>query len=176
MEPRYNVRVSETAVGRERLLQYCQGDGIDIGYGGDPIRPEAIAMDLLKPYRSAGDRPQHLSGDCKNLHWFRDGVLDYVYSSHLLEDFAETKDILVEWLRVIKPGGNLVLFLPDQPSYKRFCEVTGQRGNQHHVYANFGFEFVKDIVDTIPNVEIIHHSGIVNLYCFEVVVKKNGQT
>lgn len=174
MKPEYNIRVSETAVCRERLLPFCQGDGLDIGYGGDPIRPEAICVDLSSPYRHAGNLPQHLRGDGRKLHWFRDGVLDYVYSSHLLEDFEETKDILVEWLRVIRPGGNLVLFLPDQPSYAQFCKMTGQRGNQHHIYANFGFEFLKDIVDTIPNVEIIHHSGIVNMYCFEVVIRKNA--
>jgi predicted SAM-dependent methyltransferase len=172
MQPIYNIRQSETAVARERLLPYCQGDGLDIGFGGDPIRPEAICIDLPNKYRTAGTRPQNLSGDGTKLHWFRDNVFDYVYSSHLLEDFAETKDILVEWLRVIKPGGNLVLFLPDEQAYRAFCTMTGQRGNQHHVYANFSYEFVRDIINTIENTEIIYHSGIVNLYCFDVVVKK----
>ena len=38
----------------------------------------------------------------KDLYWFRDGVLDYVYSSHLLEDYVDTEAVLREWLRVLR--------------------------------------------------------------------------
>lgn len=172
MIPKYNIRQSETAVCKERLAPFCVGDGVDVGFGGDPIKPDTICMDLPKKYSNAGTMNQHLHGDCRCLYWFKDNVLDYVYSSHVLEDFSETKEIILEWLRVIKPGGNLVLFLPDEQLYREFCKLTNQRGNQHHVYSNFSFIFLKDIFNTIPNVEIIHHSGIVNFYCFEVVIRK----
>lgn len=40
---------------------------------------------------------------------------DVVFSSHTLEHFprAEVKDVLKEWIRVLKPGGELRLILPD---------------------------------------------------------------
>src|SRR4051794_21358440 len=78
---------SETSKSRERLAKYCEGYGLDLGYGGDPISFSAIRMDLPQPYTRVGELPVQLGGKAENLYWFKDGVLDYVYSSHLLEDF-----------------------------------------------------------------------------------------
>ena len=99
--------MSETDKVRDRLKNYCIGDGLDLGYGGSSISPTAINMDMPSgPYAVFDDDPQHLHGDARNLHWFKDGVLDYVYSSALLEDFEPSSmlDIVKEWLRVIKPA------------------------------------------------------------------------
>src|SRR3972149_2826407 len=106
--------MSETFRCRERLKKFCTGYGLDIGYGGDPIVPSAITVDLPKPYAKVGECPLNLGGDAGNLRWFRDTVLDYVYSSHLLEDFPayKTEAVLREWMRVLKPRGNLILYLP----------------------------------------------------------------
>jgi predicted SAM-dependent methyltransferase len=45
---------------------------------------------------------------------FDDAYADIVYSSHALEHFGrwEVEDVLDEWLRVLKPGGELRLVLP----------------------------------------------------------------
>jgi len=42
--------VSETSKCRDSLAPFCNGDGVDIGYGGDPIVPNAICMDLPDSY------------------------------------------------------------------------------------------------------------------------------
>src|ERR1700726_3531099 len=39
-------RRSETSRHRALLQKFCVGCGIDIGFGGDPITPDAIRMDL----------------------------------------------------------------------------------------------------------------------------------
>lgn len=130
---------SETSKHRERLLRWCQGDGLDLGSGGDPVVPGAISVDL--PAREAerytstdfGEWPVQLHGDGRCLHWFRDGVLDYVYSSHLIEDVpqAEQPRVLAEWGRVVKPGGYLVLLYPEQERWAATVQA-GQPCNTNH--------------------------------------------
>src|SRR6516225_5766892 len=104
---------SETSKCRGRLALFCTGYGVDLGFGGDPITETAIRVDLPQPYTHVGAYGIQLGGTATSLFWFNDGVLDYVYSSHLLEDFEDTQGLLKEWLRVLKIGGRLVLFCPD---------------------------------------------------------------
>ena len=99
-------KISETSKCRGRLAPFCKGDGLDVGYGGDPIVPHAICMDLPQKYAAYESHVQHLHGDATNLHWFRDGALDWVYSSHVLEDFPDTSTVLNEWLESCASGGD----------------------------------------------------------------------
>ncbi len=109
---REKVYRSETAKCRDRLGEYCQGNGVDLGAGGDLITADSISVDLPKPYRNVGKVKPNLKGDARNLIWFKNGVLDYVYASHLLEDFKDTEKVLKEWLRVLKPEGAFGFILP----------------------------------------------------------------
>jgi len=163
---------SETSKCRKSLAPFCRGDGIDIGYGGDPIVRNAICMDMPSPYALYRSHPQHLHGDARNLHWFRDGVLDFVYSSHVLEDFEDTAAVLNEWLRLLKSGGHLVLFLPDEQTYRTHCKKTGQFQNPHHIHENFGLGYLKKCLAIRDDVEIIHEQFPVAIYSFELVLKK----
>jgi SAM-dependent methyltransferase len=45
---------------------------------------------------------------------FRDGSLDYVASSHLLEHLPDPAAAIVEWCRVVKPGGTIYMIVPDR--------------------------------------------------------------
>ena len=163
---------SETSLCRKRLKKYCIGNGVDLGYGGDPIVPEAITVDLPRPYRNAGNAPLNIRGDAADLYWFKDAVLDYVYSAHLLEDFIDTKKILEEWLRVLKPGGYLVLYCPDEKKYREHCKKTGQEYNQNHKIENFSLEYVLRILKGIGGFEIVHSNPHCEKYSFELVIKK----
>jgi len=169
---------SETSKCRERLKKFCIGDGLDIGYGGDPVVPSAITIDLPEgPYcRLDNSRPQNLHGDCSNLHWFKDGVFDYVYSSHLLEDFSaeEIPKILLEWLRVLKIGGYLILYCPDEQAYRDNCKRNNSVSNEHHKNEKFGLNFLLDIYrKKIPMLcEVVHSLELIDIYSFELVLKK----
>jgi len=151
---------------------------MDIGFGGDPIVDEAMCLDRYPghPGRHCGEvcKPTHLVGDAANLLWFRDGVLDYVFSSHVLEDFDDTAAVLVEWCRVLRPGGMLVLFLPDQKTYAKFCEDAGQQSNQAHKHAEFSLEWVRQRLPS--NMEVVHAAFPVdyNPYSFEFVAQKQS--
>ena len=98
--------------------------------------PWAISVDLPSEQfdrYNAGNTPEnaiHWQGDALNLP-FKDGTLDFVYSSHLLEDFADWRPALREWTRVLKKGGYLVILMPDR---ERWAEALrrGQPPNCAH--------------------------------------------
>ena len=164
--------ISETSKCRESLSRFCIGDGLDIGYGGDPIVASAICMDMPLAYAKYINNPQHLHGDAKSLHWFRDNCLDFIYSSHVLEDFLDTESVINEWLRVLKIDGMLVLYLPDEQTYRRHCQKNNKSPNIHHIHENFSLDFIKTILFKRNDVKIIHEKFPVGIYSFELVVKK----
>jgi len=173
---------SETSLCRERLKKYCVGNGLDLGYGGDPIVPTAITVDLEEPYTNVGTCSQNLKGDARNLYWFKDDVLDYVFSSHLFEDFdqQEMSSVLWEWIRVLRPGGHLVLYLPDEQVYRKHCKKKNQPRNTHHKVKNFSLEYFKGLLVGGPpvigwsGVKIIHEDPHCEKYSFEVVLEKGN--
>lgn len=128
--------MSETARYRSITVQHCDGDGIDIGSGGDPVVPWAISVDLApEAYAkyNAGNAPPnpiHLHCDARILP-FRDDTLDFLYSSHLLEDFWPWKNLLEEWKRVVKPGGKIIILIPDKELFARAVRA-GQPPNCAH--------------------------------------------
>jgi len=150
------------------------GYGLDLGFGGDPITSHAIRVDLPQPYAYTGDASVQLGGGAENLYWFKDGVLDFVYSSHLIEDYQDTEAVLREWLRVLKPGGRLILFAPDEQVYRRHCEATGLPYNYAHVHADFSLSKVKQILERIGLTKIVHENSLVDVYSWELVAEKTS--
>jgi predicted SAM-dependent methyltransferase len=51
--------------------------------------------------------------DGERLATFTDETLDFVIANHVLEHIEDPIDALVNWLRVLRPGGVLFLTLPD---------------------------------------------------------------
>lgn len=131
---------SETSKHRALLEKFCTGDGLDLGSAGDPIVPRAIQVELPDNYCPFFEHkyPPQLRGDATKLHWFRDGVFDYVYSSHLIEDFSaeEQKAICREWARVVKPGGHIVILAPEQGRWREALR-RGQPPNNAHKHEPF---------------------------------------
>lgn len=136
------------------VSKYLVGSGIDIGFGGNPVNNTAICLDLADPYSDYG-MPRHLSGSASDLYWFQDNVMDYVFSSHLLEDFSNTKEVLTEWVRVLKHNGIIALFLPDEQKYRAILAKTGGNYNTHHQIENMSLIYMKDIFSEL-NIKVIH--------------------
>lgn len=163
---------SETSKCRARLAPFCAGYGVDLGYGGDPIASHAIRVDLPQPYTRLGDAPVQLGGAAECLAWFRDDVLDFIYSSHLLEDFDDTQAVLKEWLRVLRPGGRLILYCPDEQRFRAHCAATGQPYNPHHKHADFSLAYVKEILARLGQDRFIHENPDIDGYSWELVCVK----
>lgn len=168
--------MSETATARSKLAPFCVGVGLDLGFGGDPILPTAICIDRDEGSGARAKHPNpsptHIVGDITTLPWFPDASLDYAFSSHVLEDFEDTAAVLKEWVRVLKRGGHLVLFLPDQPTYEKYCADKGLPPNKAHVHADFSLAFVKARLP--ENVEVIYEEFPFegNPYSFALVCKR----
>jgi SAM-dependent methyltransferase len=86
---------------REKALEHCSGMGLDIGAGEWPL-PGAI------PIREEPRQNAYL------LDAFPDSSLDYVFSSHCLEHLDRWQHALKLWIRKLKPGGRLFLYLPHE--------------------------------------------------------------
>jgi SAM-dependent methyltransferase len=129
--------MSETDKYKHLTQKYCRGNGLDIGSGGWPVVPWAIQADLPQDefaVYNQRDRPDsiHLAIDFKYLP-FKDNTLDFVYSSHLIEDFTleQWRGFLPEWVRVLKPGGYLVILIPDKVLWNEAI-AKGQTPNCAH--------------------------------------------
>lgn len=95
--------------------RYFIGQGIDIGCGPDPISQYAEQFPLMKECRS-WDLPD---GDAQYLETVAENTFDFVHSSHCLEHMVDPKIALEHWLRVLKPGGHLVITIPDEDLYEQ---------------------------------------------------------
>lgn len=147
---------SETSKVRHLVLPYCRGKGCDIGFGGDKIVKENCdGIDYAKPYAYTGDDPVDIACDLfKEKIPVPDHTYDYVYSSHLIEDFPNTRIVLEDFIRILKSGGNLILVFPDQPAYAAHCEQTGQPVNLLHVHADMGLNFMTERLNEIEGITI----------------------
>ena len=79
---------------------------------GDKILPGYVNVDVA-PSR-AGKTPDVLC-NLRRLLAFEDGVAEEVLSVHVVEHFWrwEVVDVLREWVRVLKPGGKMILECPN---------------------------------------------------------------
>lgn len=106
--------MSETAKIRERVIPYCKGEGLDLGCGDEKITSNVIGVDLRKLTNV------DIVGDATDLYMFEDNQFDYVYSSHFLEHLYDPVKALIEWRRVLKHNGYLILYLPHMDHYKEY--------------------------------------------------------
>jgi len=149
---------------RHRLMKYCRGQGLDLGCGLSKIRTDAIGIDLYCP---AAD----MNGDARILDNYPNDYFDYVFSSHLLEEIDNTEMTIREWLRILKPGGNLVLYQADKNVYYSFGDSRCNKNHKHH----FTKDELWDIINKIGNVKLLHiQDPIGEEWSFELVVQKLG--
>lgn len=109
-----------------RYNQWIRGSVIDVGCGDDPINQslypnisDVFAYDLILGHKDACYLPE--IGDQK---------FDCVHSSHCLEHLETPTAALTRWMDVLKPGGHLVVTIPDEDAYEK--GVFPSRWNADH--------------------------------------------
>lgn len=86
---------------RTTAVRYCTGRGLDIGADRWPF-PGATPV-YNEPQRNA-----------YRLDDIPDASQDYIHSSHCLEHLERWPDALRLWIRKLRPGGHLFLYLPHE--------------------------------------------------------------
>lgn len=151
---------SETSKHRHLVIDYCRGNGVDLGSSGDPVVPHAIQVDLpaeeYRHYNTA--RPEaaiQWRGSALELP-FKDEMLDFVHASHLLEDFDDWGPPLKEWDRVLKRGGYMIVAVPDHGRF-RAAVARGQGDNLSHKHESH----VGELQNWLSSYEVLK-DGFVN--------------
>jgi SAM-dependent methyltransferase len=101
--------------------KYCNGEGLDIGYGGDLITATATGIDV-----------EH--GDATFIYSVRNKQFDFVYSSHLLEHLSHPEIALRNWWRVLKTNGCLIIYLPHRDLYEQKLKLPSKRNPDHKFF------------------------------------------
>ncbi|HMG28077.1 MAG TPA: class I SAM-dependent methyltransferase [Acidimicrobiia bacterium] len=120
------------------MSAWLRGDGIEIGALNLPLgvhrRARVRYVDRLTVLEQRQQYPEmagaelppvDVIGSAENLSPFGDSSLDFVIANHLLEHLEDPIAALLEFERVLRPGGVVYLGLPDQRgTFDRDRELT----------------------------------------------------
>lgn len=95
--------------------RYFVGNGLDVGGAPDPL---GLYLELFARMKGAKvwDREE---GDAQSLEGIEDESYDFVHSSHCLEHLEDPAAGLANWFRALRPGGHLIVTVPDEDLYEQ---------------------------------------------------------
>lgn len=105
----------------DMVREYIIGDKIlDLGCGGKKTVENAIGVDMV----ATDETIETLSGNQKSQADIvadvsqklpiEDGTIDTIIARHILEHMLDPLEVLENWKQLLKPGGRLILALPDE--------------------------------------------------------------
>lgn len=113
--------------------RYFVGRGIDIGCGPDPLGHQKIYG--AWPAMTTVDQWDIEEGDAQVMEGVPSDTYDFVYSSHTLEHVLDPVATLARWWKILKPGGYLVLVVPDEDMYERGVWPPHFNTDHKHTFA-----------------------------------------
>lgn len=116
--------MSEASKIKSEVMPYLKGEGLDLGCADDKIIPSAKGVDIRPGFAD-------ITADLRSVLPVDDESQDYVFSSHTLEDLKDTQKALGDWWRVVKPGGYLILYLPDKRWYPNIGHPLANKAHKH---------------------------------------------
>jgi SAM-dependent methyltransferase len=121
------------------------GMGLEIGVGARTIAPVSRTL-LADGYESHGEHKSIAQAifPAADIPYY-DNSFDFVLSEHTLEHIGNVLRALKEWMRVIKPGGHLILFLPQM-------ERTNDRFRSRTALAHL----ISDFENNVPDDDTTH--------------------
>ena len=95
--------------------RFFKGKGIDIGAAMDPLSLYVELFPLITEMKIWQKR----HGDGQLMEGVADNSYDFVHSSHCLEHLHDPYEGLKNWFRILKPGGYLIVTIPDEDLYEQ---------------------------------------------------------
>lgn len=111
--------------------RWLVGSGVDIGGKPDPL---AIYKELF-PGITAIKTWDWEDGDAQVMAGVADNTFDFVFSSHCLEHLVDPAAGLATWLRVVKPGGHIVVTIPDEDLYEQGVWPSTHNLDHKHTFS-----------------------------------------
>ena len=110
-------------------------------------------------YQFSPDKPagRSIFCDASDLSCLADHSYDFVLSSHNLEHFANPVKALYEWKRVIRPGGGLIVLLPD---YRRTFDHQRWPTTVDHMFEDWQKNTAEDDLSHLPEILQKHDLGL----------------
>lgn len=117
---------------RERTLPFLVGDnGVDLCCGIQKIKDDCWGIDTGEQFGDKTDADDFK--DCSDLVGYEGGIYDWVFSSNGLEHIEDWKKALSEWVRVLKVGGAICLYLPWADKFPGWdMDDEKYKKNRHH--------------------------------------------
>lgn len=112
------------------INRYFVGSGIDIGGGPDPL---SLYRELFPRMRGVQTFDKE-DGDAELLATIGDESMDFVHSSHTLEHMRDPATALRNWFRAVKPGGHLIVTVPDEDLYEQGEFPSTWNGDHKHTF------------------------------------------
>lgn len=109
--------------------RYFVGAGLDVGAGEDSLSRYAFMF----PRITSVTDWNHVNGDGTDLQGVPNDHFDFVHSSHSLEHMRFPNVALRRWLQVVKPGGYVIVTVPDFEMYEHL-RWPSENGEHTHYF------------------------------------------
>lgn len=154
------------------INRYFKGNGLDIGGRPDPL---ALYMELFCQMQSVRTWDWD-DGDAQYLSNVPDDHYDFVHSSHCLEHIVDPVEGLKNWMRVLKPGGYLIITVPDEDLYEQgtFPSVFNFDHKwtftifKHRSWSEFSINLIEIIQQLGPQAELIRLEQLSSTYRYSL--------
>ena len=140
--------------------RYFVGDGIDIGGKPDPLGQYAGVFPMMRSARTWDLE----DGDAQYLASIPNNYFDFVHSSHCLEHMVDVYEAMRNWIRVLKPGGYLIVTIPDEDLYEQ--RVFPSRFNADHKWT---FTMAKSFSWSPRSINVI---DLIKAFCDELELER----
>lgn len=164
---------------RGSIEHYLVGKTVlDLGCGASKVIPWAVGVDDWSEHTNP---PAHgdilrarIDPEDTSLEKLLNGKkFEVVFSSHALEHMrTPILETIHHWLSFVKPGGNLILYLPDERHYKYSSAAPAARNPAHkHFLTQDVFTWYLEQISYVTIKENRMHLGP-DLYSFLVILEK----
>lgn len=156
--------------------RWLTGYGLDIGGGADSIGIYQSLFPLIKAV-TLYDMPQ---GNAQFLYNVPDNAFDFVYSAHCLEHMVNPEIAMNNWLRVLKPGGFMILTIPDEDMYEQGVWPSTYNFDHKHTFTIHKKKSwspvsinILDLLNKVQGdfevqkIELLNHSYLMNVSRFD---------